>query len=143
MVSEWDGGWFFSSCGPFCRERAATSLLLVVLQCELELANGFIDSFDGVFAMAAEVMGRGLKLSFCFLQLANCAANMRMALASPITIFILGRRHKCHFRGWCLRHNRSGKKEGEQHCNRCANYSFHELPPKGGLYCCRSITLRV
>ena len=51
--------------------------------------NRFINCLDGVFPMSAKVMGRSLELPLRFLKFLNCAANVRMALASSIAIVVL------------------------------------------------------
>ena len=75
--------------GPLAANGPNELLFLVVLEGELELANRVVYGSECVRAMSAEIMRCSLKLSSRFLQLFDCTADVRMALASSIAVVVL------------------------------------------------------
>jgi hypothetical protein len=69
---------------PLVQERNAaweigfSGLVLVVLQADLQLMNGFIRRPERVYTVTAEVMIRFLQMPFGILQRMDCRSNLGM-----------------------------------------------------------------
>ena len=72
--------------GRACRPPQS---LLVVLQSQLQLPDGFIDRFESIGSMPPEIVGCALQLFLSFLEFADSAANVRMPLSVFAVISIL------------------------------------------------------
>src|SRR5689334_285113 len=80
--------------------------------------------------MSAKIVRCDLKLPLCLLKLTDSRTNVRMMLV-PLSPFpFLSAEAEIRYCRRLLRCQRSRKTEGQQHCNCCANHSFHEAPPK-------------